>query len=88
MGLLLLVQLLSDDERVDDGTEQDDMVQDARSVRAIMGGGGGCDGIEPVEEMAAATKEDEDEGMLLLMVVADASEVEVEVEVMVVQLCC
>lgn len=70
-----MVQLLSDDERVDEGTEQDDMLQDARSVRARMGGGSG----DLLEEMAA-TKEDEDEGMLLF-VLADASDVEVE-------LCC
>lgn len=69
-----MVQLLSDDERVDEGTEQDDMLQDARSVCARMGGGG-----DLLEEMAA-TKEDEDEGMLLF-VLADASDVEVE-------LCC
>ena len=68
-----MVQLLSDEERVDDGPEQDDMLQDARSVRAIMGGGG-SEGGQVVE--MAATKEDEDEGMLLLML-ADASDVEV-----------
>lgn len=71
-----MVQLLSDDERVDEGTEQDDMLQDARSVRARMGGGGGGNLLEEM----AATKEDEDEGMLLF-VLADASDVEVE-------LCC